>query len=82
MVSIDDLWDVVHGLFDETESWTSKIQDGGDSPSWKSILRDFSAVYGPIGIKCRRRVQNDMPTAAIWSKSKLEVKFQYGGQWK
>jgi len=68
--------------FQWTDSWTPKIQDGGNSPSWKSTLRDFSAVGGPIGIKCRRRVQNDMPTAAIWSKTKLEVKFQYGRQWK
>jgi len=25
-------------------------------------------------------VQNDMPTAVIWSKSKPEVEFQYGGR--
>jgi len=25
-------------------------------------------------------VQNDMPTAIMWSKPKLEVEFQYGGR--
>jgi len=28
----------------------------------------------------RRLMQNDMPTAAIWSKPKPEVEFQYGGR--
>ena len=37
----------------------------------------FSVEGGPIWIKFRRLVQNDMPTAAIW---KPEVKFQYGGR--
>ena len=31
-------------------------------------------------IKFRRLVQNDMSTAMIWSKSKPEVEFQYGGR--
>jgi len=31
-------------------------------------------------MKFRRLVQNDMPTAVIWSKSKPEVEFQYGGR--
>jgi len=39
----------------------------------------FSAEGGPIWIKLRRLVQNDMSTAMIWSKSKPEVEFQYGG---
>ena len=40
----------------------------------------FSAESGPILIKFRRLVQNDMPTAVIWSKfSKPDVEFQYGG---
>ena len=34
---------------------------------------------GPIWIKFRRLVQNDMSTAVIWSKLKPEVEFQYGG---
>ena len=40
----------------------------------------FSAEGGPIWIKFRRLVQNDMPTAVMWSKSKPDVEFQYGGR--
>jgi len=40
----------------------------------------FSAESGPIWIKFRRLVQNDMSTAVIWSKSKPNVEFQYGGR--
>ena len=40
----------------------------------------FSADGGPIWIKFRRLVQNDMSTALMWSKSKPDVKFQYGGR--
>ena len=35
---------------------------------------------GRIWIKFRRLVQNDMSTAVIWSKSKPDVDFQYGGR--
>jgi len=38
----------------------------------------LSAEGGPIWIKFRRLVQNDMSTAVIWSKSKPAVEFQYG----
>jgi len=38
----------------------------------------FSAEGGPIWIKFRKLVQNDMSTAVIWSKSKPDVEFQYG----
>jgi len=38
----------------------------------------FSAEGGPIWIKFRRLVQNDMSTEVIRSKSKPEVEFQYG----
>jgi len=41
----------------------------------------FSAEGGPIWIKFRRLVQNDMSTTMIWSKSKPEVELQYGGLW-
>jgi len=40
----------------------------------------FSADGGPIWIKFRRLVQNDMSTAVMWSKSKPDVEFQYGGR--
>jgi len=40
----------------------------------------FSADGGPIWIQFRRLVQNDMSTALMWSKSKPDVKFQYGGR--
>jgi len=40
----------------------------------------FSAEGGPIWIKFRRLVQNDMSTAVMWSKSKPDVEFQYGGR--
>jgi len=40
----------------------------------------FSAESGPIWTKCRRLVQNDMSTAVLWSKSKPDVEFQYGGR--
>jgi len=40
----------------------------------------FSAEGGPIWIKFRRLVQNDMSTAVIWSKSKPDVEFQYSGR--
>jgi len=40
----------------------------------------FSAEGGPIWIKFRRLVQNDMSTAVIWSKSKTDVEIQYGGR--
>ena len=40
----------------------------------------FSAEGGPIWIKFRRLVQNDMSTAVMWSTSKPDVEFQYGGR--
>jgi len=38
----------------------------------------FSAEGGPVWIKFRTLVQNDMTTAVIWSKSKPDEEFQYG----
>jgi len=35
----------------------------------------FSAESGPIWIKFRRLVQNDMSTAVIWSESKPDVEY-------
>ena len=40
----------------------------------------FSAEGGPIWIKFRRLLQNDMSTEVMWSKSKPDVEFQYGGR--
>jgi len=40
----------------------------------------FSAEGGPIWIKFRRLAKNDMSTAVMWSKSKPDVEFQYGGR--
>jgi len=40
----------------------------------------ISAEGGPIWIKFRRLVQNDMSTAVIRSKSKPDLEFQYGGR--
>ena len=40
----------------------------------------FSAEFGPIWIKFQRLVQSDMSTAVMWSKSKPDVEFQYGGR--
>jgi len=44
------------------------------------MMSFFSAEGGPIWIKFWRLVQKDMSTAVIWSKSKPEVEFQYGGR--
>jgi len=43
-------------------------------------MTSFSADGGPIWIKFHRLVQNDMSTAVIWSKSKPDIEFQYGGR--
>ena len=40
----------------------------------------FFAEGGPIWIKLRRLVQNDITTAVMWSKSKPDVEFQYDGR--
>ena len=49
-------------------------------PSWNCTQRHYSAAGRPIWMKFIRLVQNDMPTAVIWSKSKPEVKIHYGGR--
>jgi len=57
------------------------------NPRWRrsAILKIdmtsfFSAEGGPIWIKFRRLVQNDMSTAVIWSKLKPDVEFKCGGR--
>jgi len=54
------------------------FQDSLDPPYWKSTWCHFFAVGGPMWMTFEILVQNDMPTAVIWSKSKTEVEFQYG----
>jgi len=44
------------------------------------MMSFFSAEDGSIWIKFRRLVQNDMSTAMMWSKSKPDVEFLYGGR--
>jgi len=64
-----------------THYWTPKIQEGWVPRSWKSTWRHFlSAENGPIWIKFRRLVHNDMSTAVVWSKLKPDVECQYGGR--
>jgi len=43
-------------------------------------MTSFFAEGGPIWIKFRRLVQNDMSTVVMWSKSKPGVEFQYNGR--
>jgi len=45
-------------------------------------MMSFFAVGGLTWMKFGRLVYNDMPTAVIWSKSKPEVQFQYGGRFQ
>ena len=52
---------------------------GAEEDSSDSDSSAFSAEGGPIWIKLRRLVQNDM-TVMIWPKSKPKVEFQYGGR--
>jgi len=40
----------------------------------------FFTEGGPIWITFRRLVQNDVSTAVMWSKSKADVEFKYGGR--
>ena len=73
-MSIDDLQEVVHGLFKEPIIGSLK-------PKMAEILHlenrhdiiFFSAESGPIWTKFRRLV-------VMWSKSKPDVEFQYGGR--
>jgi len=40
----------------------------------------FSTKSGPIWIKFRRLVQNDISTVVMWSKSQPDVEFRYDGR--
>jgi len=79
MVSIDDQQEVVRGIFKEPIIGPQKSQM--EEIRLENIHDAiFSAVGGPIWMKFRRLVQNEMPTAGIWSKSKPEAEFQCGGR--
>ena len=70
----------VTGLFKEPiiGSLQSKVAEIRHLENRHDVI--FSAEGGPIWIKFRRLIQNDMSTAVIWSKSKPDVEFQYGGR--
>jgi len=73
MVSIVDL--CIIGLFKEPII--------GSLKSKMAEIRHLGhdTIFGPIWIKFRRLVHNDMSTAVMWSKkSKPDVEFQYGGR--
>ena len=76
MVSIDDLSEVVHGLLKEPTigSLKSKTAEICHLENRHDVI--FSAEGGPIWIKFRRLVQNDMSTAVMWSKSKPKCRIQ------
>ena len=66
--------------FQKTHYCIPKIPDGWDPSSRKSTWRHLFLPRVPIWIKFRRLVKNDMSTAVIWSKSKPDIEFQYGGR--
>jgi len=80
MMSIDDLKEVAHGLFKEPIIGSLKSKMLRSAILKIDMTSFFSAEGGPIWIRCRRLVQNDMSTAEMWSKSKPDVEFQYGGR--
>ena len=66
--------------FQTTHYWIPKIKRWMSSAILKiDMMSLFSADGGPILVKFWRLVQNDMSMAVIWSKSKADVEFQYGG---
>ena len=79
-----ELWSLlsflVHGLFKEPiiGPLKSKMAEIRHLENRHYVI--FSAEGGPIWIKFRRLAQSDMSTAVIWSKSKPDVEFQYGGR--
>ena len=78
MVSIDDLKEIVHGLFKEANigSLKSKMPEIRHLDNRHDVI--FFCWGCPIWIKFGRLVQNDMLIAVIWLKSKSEVEFRYG----
>ena len=45
----------------------------------RHLGKGHDVIFVPL-MKFGRPVQNDMPTAVIWSKSKPEMELQYGGR--
>jgi len=72
-------WKTLNGWSDSAIT-PKLIQHGWRPPSWKSIWRYIFAVDIPIFTKFGSRMQNDTPITAEWSRSKPEVKSQYGGR--
>jgi len=67
--------------FQRTHYWIPKNPRRLRSAILKINMTSFFSAEGcPIWIKFRRLQQNDMSTAVMWSKSKPDVEFQYGGR--
>ena len=83
MVSIDDLLDVIHWLFNEliVGPLKAKMAEIRHLRNRHDVIFLPWPVDGPIWIKFRRHMQNDMPASAMWSKSKLKLEFQYVSVW-
>jgi len=75
MISIDDM-----GFFKEpiTESLKSKMAEIRHLENRHDFISFCRGWFD--WIKFRRLVQNDMSTVVMWSKSKPDVEFQYGGR--
>jgi len=74
-------WKLCNWAFQTTHYWIPKIQDCNEIRLLKIDMTSFfSAEGGPIWIKFWRLVQNEMSTVMMWSKSKPDVEFQYGGR--
>ena len=80
----------INAIFSKTKQFRATVSIDPIIGSLKSKMAEtrhlenrhdviFSAEGGPIRIKFRRLVQNDTSTAMMWSKSKPDVEFQYGG---
>ena len=67
--------------FRRTHYWIPTIQDGWDTPSWKSTWRHlFSAEGGSIWIKILQTgTEWHVDCGDVW-KWKPDVEFQYGGR--
>jgi len=79
MVSIYDLYEVVHGLFIEPiiEPLQSKMAE------IRHLENRHDVIFFCPGWSALDKISQigaDMSTAVIWSKSKPDVEFQYGGR--